>query len=68
MLLAAGLAEVDAAGLPAYLEGSAAGRGLYERHGFREIEEHVVDYALYGGKGTERIALMKREARPGQNP
>ncbi|WP_374579284.1 GNAT family N-acetyltransferase [Phenylobacterium sp.] len=38
-LLAAGLAEVDAQGLPAYLESSAeANVPLYRRHGFEVVE------------------------------
>lgn len=37
--IAAGLAEVDSAGLPAYLESTNARNvPLYERHGFRTIE------------------------------
>lgn len=58
-----GTDKADEAGVPAYLEGSAIGRTLYERHGFEEVGEMVTDYGKYGVEGKERLLLMTRHPR-----
>lgn len=48
-LLSRGLEEVDRAGQDIYLEGTAAGRRLYLRHGFEDLEDidmESVDYKI----------------------
>lgn len=58
LLLEHRLADVDASGLPAYLEAtSAASRRLYERHGFRSIGTFEL------GAGA-RVTPMLRPVRP----
>ncbi|MEX2457999.1 MAG: GNAT family N-acetyltransferase [Actinomycetota bacterium] len=57
-LMAAGLAEADAAGVPAYLEAtSERGVQFYERHGFHALAEIRVD-------DSAPIWPMRRDARP----
>ena len=57
-LLAAGLATVDAQGLPAYLESSSpANVPLYRRHGFEVVREFLP------GKGAPPLFAMWREAQ-----
>lgn len=58
-LLEHGLRRADADGVPAYLESSTArNRRLYERHGFRAREVH-----LLGGDGPP-VSLMWRKSEP----
>lgn len=48
-LLERGLEEVDRAQQDIYLEGTAAGRRLYLRHGFEDLEDidmELVDYKI----------------------
>ena len=57
-LLAAGLARVDAKGLPAYLESSSpANVPLYRRHGFEVVE------VLKATPDAPEMWAMWREAR-----
>lgn len=59
-LLAAGLAKVDAQGLPAFLESSnEANVPLYRRYGFEVVREYRP------GEGAPPIWAMWRDARPG---
>lgn len=59
-MLAAGLAKVDALGLPAFLESSnVANVPLYRRYGFEVIREYRP------GEGAPPIWAMWRDARPG---
>jgi GNAT superfamily N-acetyltransferase len=61
MLLKWGTAEADRLCLPAYLESSAEGRILYERHGWREVGKLVVDLRKWGGPSDTCSTLMLRE-------
>ncbi|MCI3131249.1 GNAT family N-acetyltransferase [Phenylobacterium aquaticum] len=59
-MLAAGLAKVDALGLPAFLESSnIANVPLYQRYGFEVVREYRP------GEGAPPIWAMWRDARPG---
>ena len=60
-MLAAGLARVDAKGLPAYLESSSpANVPLYRRHGFEVVE------VLKARPDAPEMWAMWREARPAE--
>ncbi|RDW75939.1 hypothetical protein BP5796_06760 [Coleophoma crateriformis] len=56
------LAQVDREGRRAYLEASAAGKGLYLKLGWEEIDEMHVDVRPYGGHGVEKEKIMMRPA------
>jgi ribosomal protein S18 acetylase RimI-like enzyme len=61
LLLSHGLAWADAAGQKTYLEATAAGRPLYEKLGFREVD--VMERDLGGELGIGRNWAMIREPR-----
>ena len=46
--------------LPAYLEASVTGYGLYAKHGFQDVGLLEYDLAEWGGEGTTGIVLMLR--------
>jgi GNAT superfamily N-acetyltransferase len=58
-----GIAEADSKQLPIYLESSLMARPLYERNGFRVVQDFTMDLADYGGIGVERVAIMIRMPR-----
>ena len=63
LLLSSILADADAAGVHiTYLEATGTARPLYEKHGFRALEEIEFDPAEYGisGLGIERQTAMIR--------
>jgi len=50
LLMQWGLYKSDELGLPGYLEGSAAGRRLYQKVGFQPVREIIFDGTKYGAK------------------
>jgi predicted N-acetyltransferase YhbS len=46
--------------LPAYLEASPKGAGLYLKHGFKVFDQLDFDLARWGGEGVSSVALMLR--------
>jgi GNAT superfamily N-acetyltransferase len=48
-----GLDRADELGLPAYLEGSAAGKGLYRKMGYQPIREIIFDGRPYGAQNPD---------------
>ncbi|EIN03976.1 acyl-CoA N-acyltransferase [Punctularia strigosozonata HHB-11173 SS5] len=68
LLLSWGTARADAAGMPAYLDGSPVGVGLYLRHGWEE--KGVVVPEVNGESAAERwekrYLCMVREPRAGE--
>lgn len=48
-LLQWGINKADELGLPAYLESSAEGQGLYAKHGFDDVEVFKVHLGPFGG-------------------
>lgn len=63
MLLEHVLAKVDKEGKNAYLEASAKGLGLYLKHGWKEIDEMLIDTKPYGGYAIEVEKIMFRDAK-----
>jgi ribosomal protein S18 acetylase RimI-like enzyme len=59
LLLSHGLAWADAAGQKTYLEATVAGRPLYEKLGFKEVD--VMERDLGGELGIGRNWAMIRE-------
>jgi len=53
LLIQWGVSEMDRLGLLGYLEGSMAGRRLYERFGFKGVRELVWDSRPYGGTAID---------------
>ncbi|KAF1983835.1 acyl-CoA N-acyltransferase [Aulographum hederae CBS 113979] len=62
-LLEHGLQQVDEFGLESYLEASMQGKPLYERFGFRVVNEREFDMTVFGKEGTDRNATMLRPAK-----
>ena len=61
-LLRWGLERADEEGVEAYLEASPAGKGLYEKMGFREVGRLVVPSREEGGEDFVEC-FMLRDAR-----
>jgi GNAT superfamily N-acetyltransferase len=53
MLMQWGLNKADELGLPGYLEGSAAGVGLYAKVGFEPVRQILFDGTKYGAKAPD---------------
>ena len=62
MLLREGLAMADEAGAKTYLESSAKGESLYLRHGFKQVDDILIDMRPHGGSRVESEKCMAREA------
>ena len=56
-----GTQKADELGLPVYLESSAEGHVLYNRHGFKDIEIFEVDLKPFGHDKIHCAPLMLRE-------
>lgn len=65
MLIAEGLADADRNNARTYIEASHAGYELYLRHGWKQVDEIVIDTGNYGGHGVATEKLLFRE--PGGN-
>lgn len=64
MLLEAGLAEVDKAGLNTVIVASDMGLGLYLKHAFVPLDELPVDLDAAGiGHGIAHMKCLRRERR-----
>ena len=63
MLIKFGLDIVDGLGARAELEATPHGKPVYERYGFREIDEIVFDMEMYGGEGRQVTTCMVRDAQ-----
>jgi GNAT superfamily N-acetyltransferase len=58
-----GLHVADRERLPAWLEASAKGRRLYQKLGFEDVEDIVIDLSDYGGEGVNTTVCMVRNSR-----
>jgi predicted N-acetyltransferase YhbS len=56
-LLREGLKEVDRKGLPAFIEASPAGLGLYKKFGWEEMVESTVNLRDHGGEDVECVTV-----------
>jgi ribosomal protein S18 acetylase RimI-like enzyme len=59
MIVSWGCQKADELGLVAYLEASAAGRGLYKKYGFQEQAELVTDLGEFGGTIDTHVAMLR---------
>ena len=48
-------------GAKTYLESSAVGVPLYLKHGFKQVDDILIDMRPYGGSGIESEKCMMRE-------
>ena len=48
-------------GARTYLESSAVGVPLYLKHGFKQVDDVLIDMRPYGGTGIESEKCMIRE-------
>ncbi|PYH85492.1 GNAT family acetyltransferase [Aspergillus uvarum CBS 121591] len=58
-----GIERADASNARIYLEATMEGVPAYLKHGWRVVEEILLDYTERGGEGSQRFALMIREPR-----
>lgn len=63
MLLRWGTELADKEDVMMYLEGSIMGKPLYERFGFKSVNEIQFDLTKYGGEGVDSNTTMIREAK-----
>ncbi|OBT61442.1 hypothetical protein VE03_08953 [Pseudogymnoascus sp. 23342-1-I1] len=63
MLLTPVLEQADKENAKAFVQGSAQGMGLYLKHGWKEVDEILMDYSPYGGAKDVKTALLIREPR-----
>jgi len=58
-----GTDRADEDGLPAWLEATPTGYGLYIRHGFEGVGDLISDLTKHGGQGLYKTVFMLRPAR-----
>lgn len=61
MLLQKFIEETSHLGIPAYIDSSEAGHGLYLKYGFRDLEEMLTDFGKWGKKEPHRVWAMIKE-------
>ncbi|KAF6241891.1 hypothetical protein HO173_000603 [Letharia columbiana] len=61
LLIRGGLAMADEVGGRVYLESSAVGMPLYLKHGFKPVDDILIDMRPYGGTGIASEKCMMRE-------
>lgn len=59
MLIRPGLEAADKAGEQTYIEASPSGLGLYLKHGWKPVDEMVIDMRSHGVHGHEAVAHQK---------
>jgi hypothetical protein len=64
MLIRWGLEKAEEMKLPAYLEASKAGKPLYLKHGFKEIDRIEYDLSKFGGEGVDTVVNMLKPCEP----
>ncbi|ATY60884.1 Acyl-N-acyltransferase [Cordyceps militaris] len=66
LTMAWGTKEADARGLPAYVQASPQGQGLYAKFGFALIDTYAVDLSPWGGPARDETAIMMRSVGAAQ--
>ena len=66
MLLKEVWEQVDQDGAKVFVQASKEGMGLYERFGWVEVDEILMDFSRYGGEKNVRTSLMIREPQGGK--
>jgi len=61
LLIRSGIAQADAAGLPAFVMGTPAGLRLYEKNGFKRIGTVEQDVTKFGGVGSHVSYFLVRQ-------
>jgi predicted acetyltransferase len=56
-LLREGLKEADRRGLPAFIEASPVGLGLYKKFGWKEVVKTTVNLKEFGGEDVECVSV-----------
>ncbi|KAL8766853.1 MAG: hypothetical protein Q9209_006511 [Squamulea sp. 1 TL-2023] len=65
MLIREGLAAADRDKVRTYVEASPKGLGLYKKHGWKEVDEIVIDMRPHGGTGIATEKCLIREPGAG---
>lgn len=60
MLLKSGLEIVDTHKARVFLEATPQGRPLYEKFGWKYVDEMIFDLGKYGCSGVQKITCMMR--------
>jgi predicted N-acetyltransferase YhbS len=63
MLLAPVLELADGENAKTFIQASAEGLGLYQRFGWKQVDEMVIDFSSYGGPKQVKTTLLIREPR-----
>ncbi|PLB54768.1 acyl-CoA N-acyltransferase [Aspergillus steynii IBT 23096] len=66
-LLQWGMEIADAQDARIYLEATLDGYPLYLKHGWRPLQDLVLDFAPFGGKGTAKYIIMMRDRKSERN-
>lgn len=56
--------KADASQSRIFLEGTPEGVPIYLKHGWKILEEVIMDYRLFGSVGQESFFLMMRDPVP----
>ena len=61
LILEWGLKQASEEGVPAFLEAAQTAKSLYEKHGFKEIDQQAIDCSPYGLPGVN-VTLSRMRA------
>lgn len=67
-LLRWGIERAEAEHRRIYLEATMEGLPVYEKSGWRALEQVDIDYTRWGGQGEQTLTLMVRDPRSGSLP
>ncbi|KAJ7830140.1 acetyltransferase [Mycena olivaceomarginata] len=63
-LVESGMRQAKTMGLPVFIQALKAGRGVYEKLGFKEVWRIIQDDSMYGGTGEYGVYLMVYDVKP----
>lgn len=61
LLVQEGLAVADKHNAKTFIEASPKGLGLYLKHGWKPVDEIVIDMTEHGGSGVKRETCLMRQ-------